>query len=186
MLRLIQSGFLIFICFQPAIAGQYNDLLWEDLIPASEREIMLEMMELTRNPHGIPVDPDKDLNEQLNRVFDLTQDPDYQGLMNSINVRAELDQQDIRLPGFIVPLEMNEENAIVEFFLVPYYGACIHVPPPPPNQIVFVRYEKGLQLQEIWKPFYVSGRIFTELHEDDIAVTAYTMAAVDIAEYMEN
>jgi uncharacterized protein len=50
---------------------------------------------------------------------------------------AKLDGKMVRIPGFVVPLDdFTEEGA--EFLLVPYYGACVHTPPPPPNQIVFV------------------------------------------------
>jgi hypothetical protein len=50
---------------------------------------------------------------------------------------AKLDGKLVRIPGFVVPLDdFTEEGA--EFLLVPYYGACVHTPPPPPNQIVFV------------------------------------------------
>jgi hypothetical protein len=185
MLHLFSFASLLFLPFITFASGSYTDILWEELIPETERKFMMEMMELTRNPHGIPLDPNENLSVQLDRVTDLIQDPDYQGLMNSINVRSELDQKDIRLPGFIVPLEVNSENAVTEFFLVPYYGACIHVPPPPPNQIVFVNYVRGLPLQDITTPFYVSGRLSTELYEDDIAVTAYTMVAETISVYTD-
>jgi hypothetical protein len=54
-----------------------------------------------------------------------------------------LDGQNIRLPGYIVPLEVSEEGRTTEFLLVPYFGACIHVPPPPSNQIVHVKSESA-------------------------------------------
>ena len=27
-------------------------------------------------------------------------------------------------------------------------GACIHVPPPPPNQTIYIRYDKGISVAE--------------------------------------
>ena len=51
----------------------------------------------------------------------------------------KLNQQSIRIAGFIVPLEMDEyANEVQEFLLVPDPLACIHVPPPPPNQLIYV------------------------------------------------
>jgi hypothetical protein len=50
----------------------------------------------------------------------------------------KLDGQLIRVPGFIVPLDDADEEG-AEFLLVPYYGACVHTPPPPPNQMAFVQ-----------------------------------------------
>lgn len=61
-----------------------------------------------------------------------------QDMPNAPVVKA-LDGQNIRLPGYIVPLEVSEEGRTTEFLLVPYFGACIHVPPPPSNQIVHVK-----------------------------------------------
>lgn len=57
-------------------------------------------------------------------------------------VVAALDGREVRLPGFVVPLELDGA-AVREFLLVPYFGACIHVPPPPPNQIVHVITAEG-------------------------------------------
>jgi len=76
----------------------------------------------------------------------------WEDALVSTQVRPEFDQQNIRLPGFIVPLEFDDDMNISEFFLVPYFGACIHMPPPPPNQIIFVRYPQGLQLDALYTP----------------------------------
>ena len=50
----------------------------------------------------------------------------------------KLDGQHVRVPGFIVPLDDADQEG-AEFLLVPYYGACVHTPPPPPNQMAFVK-----------------------------------------------
>jgi hypothetical protein len=50
---------------------------------------------------------------------------------------SALDGKNVRIPGFMVPLEDNSQ-AVTEFLLVPSPQACIHVPPPPPNQMVLV------------------------------------------------
>ncbi|MCC7000975.1 MAG: DUF3299 domain-containing protein [Gemmatimonadaceae bacterium] len=50
----------------------------------------------------------------------------------------KLDGKRVRVPGFIVPLDDADEEG-AEFLLVPYYGACVHTPPPPPNQMAFVQ-----------------------------------------------
>jgi hypothetical protein len=66
--------------------------------------------------------------------------------------------QTIRLPGYLLPLSMVDRKA-VEFLLVPTVGACIHVPPPPANQIVFVRYEDGFEIDGLYEPVWISGEI---------------------------
>lgn len=68
-----------------------------------------------------------------------------------------LDGIEAKLPGYIVPLEISEAGLVTEFLLVPYYGACIHVPPPPSNQIVYVKTAKGVQMDELYQPFWVEA-----------------------------
>ncbi|MDC0949101.1 DUF3299 domain-containing protein [Gammaproteobacteria bacterium] len=59
----------------------------------------------------------------------------------------------VRLPGFIVPTGFNGTD-VTEFLLVPYFGACIHTPPPPRNQIVLVKlaepYTMGSLNEAVW------------------------------------
>jgi len=66
--------------------------------------------------------------------------------------------QTVRLPGYLLPLEMVDQKA-VEFLLVPTVGACIHTPPPPANQMVFVRYAEGFEVDELYKPVWISGEM---------------------------
>lgn len=109
----------------------------------------------------------------------------WEDALVSTQVRPEFDNTDIRLPGFIVPLEFDDEMNISEFFLVPYFGACIHTPPPPPNQIIFVSYPDGLQLDALHTPFWVSGKLKIETVENDMALAVYSMDADSIIEYEE-
>jgi hypothetical protein len=183
MLRLIYL--IIFSLFSlHVIAKDYKEIIWDDLIPEAELEIMQQLSTLLSNPHQ-PLDPNADIRDDIKSAMEQINDPDVQGVMNSINVRPELNNQTVSIPGFVVPLETNDENAITEFFLVPYFGACIHVPPPPPNQIIFVRYEEGLQVEGIWMPFEIKGTLFTEKVENETAVSAYTFIADDVTEFEE-
>lgn len=63
----------------------------------------------------------------------------------------------VRIPGFMIPLEDDVASA-VEFLLVPFVGACIHTPPPPPNQIVRVAMirNQGVRMN-LWDPVWVTG-----------------------------
>lgn len=172
------------IFYSIAYASEYKELNWDELIPEAELEVMKQLSTLLTNPHQ-PLDPNINIRDDINTAMLQIDDPDIQGVMNSINVRPELNNQTVSIPGFVVPIETNDDNAITEFFLVPYFGACIHVPPPPPNQIIFVRYDKGLQVKEIWMPFEIKGKLFTEMVENDVAISAYTFVADDVSEYKE-
>jgi hypothetical protein len=73
-------------------------------------------------------------------------------------VNAGLAGQVVRMPGYVLPLEFSGKF-VSEFLLVPWVGACIHTPPPPPNQIVLVRPEKPVAITGMFEPVWVSGRL---------------------------
>ncbi len=98
------------------------------------------------------------------------------------STRAELNGSQIKIPGFVIPLE-GDQNTVTEFLLVPYFGACIHVPPPPPNQIIYVKFPKGAPVQELWDVIYVVGTLKTESVSTDLATTAYILEGEQIEEY---
>ncbi len=64
---------------------------------------------------------------------------------------------------------------------MPYPGACIHVPPPPPNQIVLVRYPAGLLIEDIYAPLWVDGRLRIEPVSNDLADAAYAITAAEVS-----
>ena len=74
---------------------------------------------------------------------------------------AELNGTTVRIPGYALPLEFNEVG-ITEFLLVPYVGACIHSPPPPPNQMVFVTLAEPFVMQSLYEPVWITGTIETK------------------------
>jgi hypothetical protein len=83
----------------------------------------------------------------------------------------ELEGQLVKMPGYALPLEFAGKG-VTEFLLVPYLGACIHTPPPPPNQMVFVRLENAFTLEDIYTPVIITGRL-------KIAGTTKTLSYVD-------
>lgn len=98
------------------------------------------------------------------------------------SVRQELNGSQVRLPGFVVPLE-GDENNVTEFLLVPYFGACIHVPPPPPNQIVYVKFKEGAPVHRLWDVIYVVGTLKTETINHELAETGYVIDGIRIEDY---
>ena len=105
-------------------------------------------------------------------------------------VRKELDGADILIPGYALPLEY-EGAQVVEFLLVPYAGACIHVPPPPPNQIIRVRTRQGFALDHLFTPVWVSGVLTVETSRQVVELSdgnsefdvGYTMSASAVELY---
>ena len=94
----------------------------------------------------------------------------------STGVRNDWDAQLIRLPGYVVPIEFEGE-LVTEFILVPYVGACIHVPPPPANQLVYVRTETPFVATGLFDPVRVVGRLDSTETSTRLAQIGYTMQA---------
>ena len=105
-------------------------------------------------------------------------------------VVPELDGQEVRIPGFLLPLEYDGEQ-VTEFLLVPTVGACIHVPPPPPNQMVHVRYQNGFKSNGLYEPVWVNGVIKTESRAPELSLVdgsaevevGYTLQAAEVEPY---
>lgn len=105
-------------------------------------------------------------------------------LWDEAPVVAALDGARIRLPGFAVPLETDGQTA-TRFLLVPYIGACIHVPPPPLNQTVLVEAPTGARIQRVFDPVWVTGRLTVQRATTELANAGYTLTASDVQPYRE-
>jgi len=73
-------------------------------------------------------------------------------------VNPAIDGKLIRIPGYVLPLEFSGTK-VTEFLLVPWVGACIHTPPPEPNQIVYVKPDKAFDIRRMFDAVWVTGRI---------------------------
>ena len=96
---------------------------------------------------------------------------------------AELDGAYIKMPGFMLPLDYTERGRVRAFLLVPYYGACIHVPPPPANQLVLVTTAKPYENDSLFEPVTVTGMFGTASTSTQLAEIGYALSADRIAPY---
>ncbi|NDD74894.1 MAG: DUF3299 domain-containing protein [Gammaproteobacteria bacterium] len=99
------------------------------------------------------------------------------------SVNKTLDGNTVKIPGFIVPLDVGKDGMVSEFFLVPYFGACIHVPPPPPNQIVYVRMDKGMALDSIYEAYWITGKLKVTNKTTRLGAAAYQLAGTKVEIY---
>ena len=85
------------------------------------------------------------------------------------SIVEELNGQRVRVPGYLLPLEISGTK-VTEFLLVPYFGACIHTPPPPPNQIIHVKIvpKEGYSIKKPYEAVWVTGVIFAEKMAKDL------------------
>ena len=101
----------------------------------------------------------------------------------TFNTVAELNETKIRIPGYTVPFDFSANAEIKEFLLVPYYGACLHAPPPPPNQTVFAMTDSPIRLRDLAQAVWIEGTLYTQTQESELADAAYTIKVERIEEY---
>lgn len=145
-------------------AASVKTITWDDLLPTHwANEIKLQMAAVGRL--GFLVDGSEQANEamqQLRKKWDNAPiDPTH---INSA----------IRIAGYVVSLDANRKQ-ISEFLLVPYFGACIHLPPPPANQIILVRLKKPTSKLASMDTVWVQGTLREARVDTGLAVTGYTL-----------
>lgn len=131
------------------MAAALTPLSWQELIPPEERQQAL----LQPINHDIPLDVQASQIRQGSMVTDLN-------------------NTEQTLAGFVVPLGI-EANKITEFLLVPFFGACLHIPPPPPNQLILV--EQAIDYVEPWEPIVLQGTLKVQTHTSDDIESGYRL-----------
>ena len=161
----------------------FNTLEWTDLIPPDDLELLLNPPEYVTDVEDGSVEDQ--ISGQVQNSLAAASDDRYQQALRSTRVIEDLNGARVRVPGFIVPLEFDQEQTITQFFLVPYFGACLHMPPPPPNQIILVNSTEGVQVQELYTPFWIAGELSTSVTENEMATAAYSLKMAGIEAYTE-
>jgi hypothetical protein len=161
---------------------QYRTVEWTDLMPQDDLDAILN------SPDYLDDIADGSAEDQIGSKVQKAanaRDSRYQQALKSTRVVAKFNNQLVRIPGFVVPLEFDDEQTITQFFLVPYFGACIHMPPPPPNQLIYVSYPEGLKLEALYDPFWITGLLKTSLVENETAISAYAIDVNSIMPYID-
>jgi hypothetical protein len=157
MPRLPLAGLLAsLVSLSIAIAGEPLELDWEKLIP----------VEAGSGPvvHGIV------------QHGQLAKPAPSSGLAPLV---TSLDGAKVRIGGYMVPLDF-EGAGVTSFLLVPYVGACIHVPPPPANQIIYVESGQSIEIDNPFEPVWVTGTLSTQPLATELADVGYRLAAEDV------
>ncbi|CAA6824834.1 MAG: Putative lipoprotein [uncultured Thiotrichaceae bacterium] len=154
-------------------SGGIKKIMWDDLIPKGfEADRIIDKY-----------------REKLDSIEDGT--PEEQALLDKIMIEfnnapsnEELDGIKVKIPGFISPL--SEVNGMVnEFLLVPYFGSCIHSPPPPVNQTVLVEMQrdKSIPIEDIYEPVWVIGEVQVKQQDTDLAKAGYFIQNAKLEAY---
>jgi hypothetical protein len=93
-----------------------------------------------------------------------------------------LDGKMVRIPGFMVPLE-DDMKSVTEFLLVPSPQACIHTPPPPPNQMVLIDMSQAAGIEVAYGPIWVYGTLRLKPERHVFGQSSFSMDGVKIEKY---
>ena len=153
----------------------YDDMEWNDLLPEGFKpeQIMAKYQaEIKATAEGSP--EERVLYKKVMSEF------------NSAGANKSLDGRKVRIPGFVAPLDTNGD-VVGDFLLVPYYGSCIHSPPPPAHQTVMVEPAKGksVTLNDIYRPVWVVGEIEVDEIETDLATAGYQIKNARVIPYSQ-
>ncbi|MCP5153391.1 MAG: DUF3299 domain-containing protein [Ectothiorhodospiraceae bacterium] len=149
-------------------------LSWDDLMPKD----------------WSPPDPFASMSPgQLQALEDGTEEAEklmreMQEASRSAPVVESLNATEVRIPGYVVPLDFSGQ-AVSEFLLVPYFGACIHVPPPPSNQIVYVRTATPYKLEQVFDVVWVTGTMSTKAFTNELGDAGYSIEATQVDPYTD-
>ena len=180
---LLTAAGVAFACAAPAFlhaAEPVMELKWDQLVPPAPPKLPKSFFA------NRPTDPGK-----LGNPHDGNPDPSPvpEGRWMSTPSKSgegpapvvtSLDGKRVHIGGYIVPLDF-EATRVKEFLLVPFVGACIHVPPPPANQIVYVKTEQGFDVQGTFDPVWVTGTIKVTPAFTGLAEAGYTLEAEKVA-----
>lgn len=167
------TGAALLLLSSSLSATEYQQTEWIDLMPQSDLAALMEPPDYLSNVADGSLQDSVDAFSQ--QQFDDEKTQRFQQALNSTQVIPEYDGRAIRIPGFIVPLQQNDEKRVTEFFLVPYFGACLHMPPPPPNQIIYISLKDGLELEDLQQPFWFEGEVDIQTRHHELGTAAYTL-----------
>lgn len=151
--------------------SSYREIKWEDLVPPNWDP----MKEFQGMNFGILSDADPRAVALLKKMREV---------WDAAPVNNRMHEVAVRLPGYVVPLEENKAG-MTEFLLVPYYGACIHTPPPPANQIIHVAPTSPARNLKSMDTVWVSGILRTLRTDSYMGVSGYRLEAFVVEPYVE-
>jgi uncharacterized protein len=151
-------------------AGKFREIKWDDLMPPD-----WDPMKGLKNANfGMFSDADPRAAAALKEM---------RTAWDNAPVNNKMDGATVRIPGYVVPLEENK-SGLKEFLLVPYFGACIHSPPPPANQIIHITRQTPVKFHSM-DPVWVSGTLKTLRSDTFMGATGYRMEAVVVEAYTD-
>ncbi len=182
-LGLVAALLILISTLNQTQAADYEEIDWVALMPEDDLSALLNRPEFLNDiADGSAADS---IDDFASKQLEDEQAQRYQQALVSTRVIEAFDGKAIRIPGFIVPLEQNEEQKATAFFVVPYFGACLHMPPPPPNQILYVEYKEGIAVENLYDPYWFEGTVKIDNHESALGTSAYSLVLDSFTLYEE-
>jgi hypothetical protein len=150
-------------------------LSWSQLIPDAEKSI-IQKYQVTA-PTNVT-----EFSDQLLLSIQASTDQAYISAMQSSNTVEAYNEQAVLISGFIVPIDFDELQNPTNIFIVPYFGACIHFPPPP-NQMIYARLSSNFKDFDITQAYKLTGVIRQQMFDDHLGTSAYALEVAFIEPY---
>jgi len=185
MVRFFAVAFSVLCLSTSSLAGEdeFRVTEWVDLLPQSDFDALSKPQEYVDEADDFSFE-DK-LSAEMSSAMASAFDDEYQAALTSTKVVDEFNGKKVKMAGYVVPLSYDDEMSVTEFFFVPYFGACLHLPPPPPNQIIHVTTDTAMSVYELYLPFWISGTLSTSLVKNNMATSAYSMKMSSFELYQE-
>ena len=167
--------------FSNSVLGEPTVIKWDDLSPTKGQEIEIN---LGKNPGFIGIPDISEFGGSKESLDNFLDDMAFMKEMQSKGgfINTSLNNKKIKIAGYIAPIAFDGDN-VIEFLLVPYRGACIHVPPPPANQIIYVKSANGLKADEIWSPKWITGVLTANSISTIVADVGYSIKEALVSPY---
>jgi hypothetical protein len=161
----------------PATAGgipdksSYRELRWEELMPPSwNPQKLFDTLKL---------DELSDDDPRAAKALEA-----FAEEWRNAPANKELQGKRIKIPGYVAPLDWENASGLKEFLLVPYFGACIHVPPPPANQIIHITMDTPLKKIGSMAAVWVYGELLLEMNDSGLmGASSYRMKPDKVEAY---
>lgn len=164
-----------------ANTAEFEEIEWVELMPKDDLAALMDPPDFLL---GIVDGSSEDNIDRLAKESETNEKAKrFEAALKSEKVNSHFEGRNIKIPGFIVPLTTNEKREVVEFFIVPYFGACLHMPPPPPNQIIFSSQTDGILVEDISAPFWFEGKVKIETRANDMGTAAYALTLDNVTPY---
>ncbi len=150
---------------KPATQAEVIEITWDELMPAPDQKVVdsYQAGEMSKD----------DVIAYLDKL--------------GKTPVARLDKRTVKIPGYLVPLNLDKNQRATELLLVPTKDACIHVPAPPPNQTIYVKFknkEKGIKVEEAGRtPYWLVGTLHVETTHSEYTETLYSITVDSLEVY---